>query len=124
MTLKRADTDPVQTTNPTWTDPQVHWALLKQLTLFSSFLNFQIFKLFQLFWTDINPDSELSLETGETYPVLQFPIECWDGTWTGKKFELKLLQTFCEASMPEDLQSLKHFFITEWNNKPNIKISK
>lgn len=124
MTLNRADTDPVQTTNPTCTDPQIHWALLKQLTLFSSFLNFQIFKLFQLLWTDINPDSELSLETGETYPLLQFPVEYCDGTWTGKRFELKLLQTFCEASIPEDLQSLKHFFITEQNNKPNIKISK
>lgn len=85
---------------------------------------FQLFKLSQLFWADINLDSELSLETGETYPALQFSAECCDGTWTGKRFEVKLLQTFCEASIPEDLQSLKHFFIAEQNNEPNIKFSK
>jgi len=59
----------------------------------------------------MNLDSELSLETRETYPVFQFPTECSDGTWTDERFEVKLLQTFCEASIPEDLQSLKHFLL-------------
>lgn len=85
---------------------------------------FQLLKLSQLFWADINLDNELSLETGETYPALQFPADCRDGTWTGKRFEVKLVQTFCEASIPEDLQSLEHLFITEQNNEQNIKFSK
>lgn len=91
--------------------PHMYWSPGPLSSFKTADIIFQLFKLSQLFWADINLDSELSLETGETYPALQFPAECCDGTWTRKRIEMKLLQIVCEASIPEDLQSLKHVLL-------------